>query len=181
MSHDRRPAMRLRPLLNGFAQDEEPPPEMASDVWVGDQVLIGGGTTIGDGAILDHQVIVESDVQFGRRSLACYRAQICAGAIIGDGCVVGGFIGERSQLGDNCRVFGALVHRHPRECGGWDDEDAMVEGPILGVGVFVAFGAVVVGNIKIGDGAYIGANAVVTKDVPPGRTIGPAQVWGGRR
>nr|WP_279379232.1 hypothetical protein [Sphingosinicella ginsenosidimutans] len=173
--------MRLRPLLDGRAQDAGVPPRIGSDVWVGDQVLIGGGTAIGDGAILDHHVILESDVLFGRRSLACYRAQICAGSIVGERCVIGGFIGERSTIGDNCRVFGALVHRHPRHWGGWDDDNEMADGPTLEAGVFVAFGAVLVGKITIGVNAYVGANAVVTQDVPPGNTIGPAQVWGCRR
>lgn len=39
--------------------------------------------------------------------------------------------------------------------------------PIIGCGVFIGAGAVMLGNIKIGDYSVIGANAVVTKDVPP--------------
>lgn len=40
--------------------------------------------------------------------------------------------------------------------------------PTLGNGVNVGAGAVIVGPIHIGDGAWIGANAVVLKDVPAG-------------
>lgn len=42
--------------------------------------------------------------------------------------------------------------------------------PVLGRGVFVGSGAKVIGPLKVGDGARIGANAVVLKDVPAGAT-----------
>ena len=32
-------------------------------------------------------------------------------------------------------------------------------------------GATILGNIKVGDGATVGSQAVVTKDVPPGMTV----------
>lgn len=43
--------------------------------------------------------------------------------------------------------------------------------PIIGNNVTISAGAVVIGNIKIGDNARIGANTTVTKDVPPGSII----------
>lgn len=42
----------------------------------------------------------------------------------------------------------------------------------LGSNVTVACGAVVVGDITVGDNSIIGANAVVTKDVAPGSVMG---------
>ena len=43
--------------------------------------------------------------------------------------------------------------------------------PVLGDEVFVGAGARVLGGITIGEGSKIGANAVVTKDVPPHSTV----------
>jgi serine O-acetyltransferase len=50
--------------------------------------------------------------------------------------------------------------------------------PRLGVGVNVGVGAVLLGPISIGDGASIGANAVVIHDVPAGCTVAgnPARI-----
>jgi serine O-acetyltransferase len=50
--------------------------------------------------------------------------------------------------------------------------------PVIGDNVYVGPGAKIIGRIAIGDGAAIGANAVVTKDIPPnGVAIGiPAKV-----
>jgi serine O-acetyltransferase len=54
--------------------------------------------------------------------------------------------------------------------------------PTLGDGVVVGAGAKILGAIAIGDGARVGANSVVVKDVPAGRTaIGiPARLVGGK-
>ena len=41
---------------------------------------------------------------------------------------------------------------------------------IIGDDVWIAEGATLLGGITVGDGAVIGAHAVVTKDVPP-RTV----------
>lgn len=47
-------------------------------------------------------------------------------------------------------------------------------GPTLGDGVKIFVGARVLGPVRIGDGARVGANCVVTQDVPPGVVLAPA-------
>lgn len=48
--------------------------------------------------------------------------------------------------------------------------DSPEDRPVLGDRVSVHAGAKVLGAVTVGDGARIGANAVVIKDVPPGAT-----------
>jgi len=43
--------------------------------------------------------------------------------------------------------------------------------PVIGNGVFIGAGAKIVGPVTIGDNARVGANAVVTKDVPAETTV----------
>ncbi|MGH7593275.1 MAG: serine O-acetyltransferase [Gemmatimonadales bacterium] len=43
--------------------------------------------------------------------------------------------------------------------------------PVLGNDIFIGAGAKVLGPVTVGDGARIGANAVVVKDVPPYSTV----------
>ena len=45
-----------------------------------------------------------------------------------------------------------------------------IEGPTIGRNVMIGTGSKVIGPIQIGNGARIGANAVVVSDVPDGAT-----------
>lgn len=50
--------------------------------------------------------------------------------------------------------------------------------PTIGNRCFIGAGAKIIGNIIIGDDVVIGANAVVTKDIPSGSVVGgvPAKI-----
>ena len=52
-----------------------------------------------------------------------------------------------------------------------------VRGPTIGADVSIGTGAKLIGPVRVGDGAQIGANAVVVSDVAPGTTVAgvPAQ------
>jgi serine O-acetyltransferase len=43
--------------------------------------------------------------------------------------------------------------------------------PSLGDRVYVGANASIIGGVRVGDGAKIGAGAVVVNDVPPGATV----------
>ncbi len=76
---------------------------------------------------------------------------------------MGVVIGETAELGDDCTLY------HGVTLGGttWNKGKRH---PTLGRGVVVGAGAKILGPITIGDGARVGSNAVVVKDVPAGAT-----------
>ncbi len=76
---------------------------------------------------------------------------------------MGVVIGETAEIGDDCTLY------HGVTLGGtsWNKGKRH---PTLGNGVVIGAGAKVLGPIVVGDGARIGSNAVVVKDVPPGAT-----------
>jgi len=75
--------------------------------------------------------------------------------------------------------IGANLWVHQGVTVGWDYQGD--RRPIIGDNVFIGAGAKVLGAITVGDGARIGANAVVVCDVPAGATaVGiPARITGG--
>lgn len=94
--------------------------------------------------------------------------EIHPGAKIGRRCFIdhgmGIVIGETTEIGDDCTIYqGATL--------GGTGKDSGKRHPTLGNGVMVSSGAKVLGPIKIGDGARIGAGSVVLKEVPPGSTV----------
>jgi acetyltransferase-like isoleucine patch superfamily enzyme len=132
---------------------------------LGAHVRILRGTRIGDRTSIDGGCTVEQNVDIGKACFLTYHAFVCNSAKIGDECVVGGFVGERSRIGDHSRIFGQLVHRQENPSAGWDDADEPA--PTLDHHAFVAFGAVVAGGVQIGKRSFVCAGAVVTKDVAP--------------
>jgi serine O-acetyltransferase len=72
--------------------------------------------------------------------------------------------------------IGANAYVHQGVTIGWDYRGDRL--PRIGDNVFIGAGAKVLGAVTVGDGARIGANAVVLCDVPPGATaVGvPARV-----
>ncbi|MFA7239474.1 MAG: serine O-acetyltransferase [Sulfuricellaceae bacterium] len=87
---------------------------------------------------------------------------------------MGVVIGETAEIGDDCTLY------HGVTLGGtsWNRGKRH---PTLGRGVVVGAGAKILGPITIGEGAKIGSNAVVVRDVPPGATaVGiPARILDG--
>ena len=55
-----------------------------------------------------------------------------------------------------------------------------IKAPVLGNGVRVSAGAKVIGGVRLGDNCIVGANAVVTKDIPAEEILGGSR-WAHRR
>jgi serine O-acetyltransferase len=94
--------------------------------------------------------------------------EIHPGAEIGDRFFIdhgmGVVIGETTIIGDDVLLYQGVT------LGGTGLEKGKRH-PTIGSNVVVGTGAKILGNITIGDNSYIGANAVVIKDVPPNSTV----------
>lgn len=77
---------------------------------------------------------------------------------------MGVVIGETSHVGNDCTMY------HGVTLGGTTWQPGKRH-PTLGNDVVIGAGAKILGPIIIGNGARIGSNAVVVKEVPPGATV----------
>ena len=127
-------------------------------------------------ALVWHRAVVHRLWRAGMRWLARWLAhwgrfatgiEIHPGAQIGRRVFIdhgmGVVIGETAEIGDDTTLY------HGVTLGGtsWNKGKRH---PTLGRGVVIGAGAKVLGPIRVGDGAKIGSNAVVVRDVPPAAT-----------
>ncbi|MEW6042085.1 MAG: serine O-acetyltransferase [Elusimicrobiota bacterium] len=77
---------------------------------------------------------------------------------------MGVVIGETTEIGDNCLMYQGSV------LGGTSLEKKKRH-PTLGNNVVIGAGATVLGPVKLGDGARIGAGSVVVRDVPVNASV----------
>ena len=78
---------------------------------------------------------------------------------------MGVVMGETAEVGDDCTIYQGVT------LGGTQLYRGAKRHPTLGKGVVVGAGAKILGGFTVGDGAKIGSNAVVVKEVPAGATV----------
>ncbi len=94
--------------------------------------------------------------------------EIHPGATLGRRIVIdhgmGVVIGETAILGDDVLLF------HGVTLGGLSSQKGAKRHPTVGSHVLLGAGSTILGNITIGEGAKVGAHALVLHDVPSGAT-----------
>lgn len=67
----------------------------------------------------------------------------------------------KAVIGEDCKIFQGVTIGSK-----WSKASCLGEAPRIGNNVMIGAGAVILGNITIGDDSIIGANAVVTHSIP---------------
>ena len=98
--------------------------------------------------------IVDEGAQIGEGSRVWHFVHVCGEAQIGKGVSLGQnvFVGNRVKIGDNCKIQNNVSV--------YDKDTLVKKGASLGANCTIVCG------ITIGEYAFIGAGAVVNKDVP---------------
>jgi acetyltransferase-like isoleucine patch superfamily enzyme len=123
-------------------------------VILGDQSCVRERVTIGDDVVLGRGSLVENDTTIGSMTRIQAEAYITA----------------YSTLEEHVFVAPCVVTTNDNYMGRTEQRRDVMKGPTIRRGARVGGGAVLCPGIEIGEEAFVGAGAVVTKDVPP-RTI----------
>ena len=80
-------------------------------------------------------------------------------------------VGPNVQIGKNCTMLPGVVFGHKTE----EPDDSPL---IVGDNCYFGLGCKIFGSVRIGNNVTVGANAVVTKDIPDNAVVGgvPAKV-----
>lgn len=102
------------------------------------------------------------------RTMRRYGCEISPDAEIGAGLrlchPIGIIIGDGVRIGRNVTIYQNVTLGRPQH--------KVHQYPTVNDDVTIYAGAVIVGGVTVGRGAVIAANAVVTKDIPPGAVYG---------
>ena len=135
---------------------------------------IGARGIIGDQACLRERVTIGDDVVVGRGSL------VENDTTIGDLTKIqaGAYITAYSTLEDNVFIAPCVVTTNDNFMGRTEERKALMKGPTIRRGARIGGGAILCPGVEVGEEAFVGAGAVVTKDVPARKVVvgNPARV-----
>jgi acetyltransferase-like isoleucine patch superfamily enzyme len=143
------------------------PYRIMQDVELGERVRVFSfvnlyGCRIGDETVIGPFVEIQSAVTIGKRCKIQSHTFICSGVAIEDEVFVGhgvSFVNDKRPRATT--TDGALQRAHD-----WELLPVVVERRAS-----IGSGALVLGGVRIGEGALVGAGAVVTRDVEAGAVV----------
>ena len=155
-------------------------------------------TVIGDGTIVSTGAIVFAGSRIGARVILGDQSCVRERVVIGDDVVLGrgslvendttigaltkiqaeAYITAYSTLEENVFIAPCVVTTNDNYMGRTEARHAAIKGPTIRRGARVGGGAILCPGIEVGEEAFVGAGAVVTKDVPPRMLVvgNPARV-----
>ena len=149
------------------APANDAPYRLINDVTFGEGVVVHPftnlyGCSVGDETRIGPFVEVQRGASIGARCKIQSHTFVCDGVTIEDEVFVGHgvmFINDKSP---RATTEGGELQT---------DEDWMLLPTVVERRAAIGSGAVLLGGVRVGSGALIGAGAVVTKDVPPGAVV----------
>jgi acetyltransferase-like isoleucine patch superfamily enzyme len=135
---------------------------------------IGARVIVGDGACVRERCEIGDDVVIGRGSLVENDTTVGARTKI----QAHAYVTAYSTLEDDVFIAPCVVTTNDNFMGRTERRHELVKGPTIRRGARVGGGAVLCPGVEIGEEAYVGAAAVVTKDVPARAVVvgNPARV-----
>jgi acetyltransferase-like isoleucine patch superfamily enzyme len=153
---------------------------------------IGDGTVVSTGAIVFAGSTIGANCIVGDQSCIRERVELSDGCVLGRGSLIendttvgegtriqaGAYITAYSTLEADVFIAPCVVTTNDNFMGRTEQRKALMKGPTIRRGARVGGGAILCPAVEIGEEAFVGAGAVVTKDVPARKLVvgSPARV-----
>jgi acetyltransferase-like isoleucine patch superfamily enzyme len=161
-------------------RDPLPPAEIGDGAVTSTGAVVFAGSTIGARVILGDQSCVRERVTVGDDVV------IGRGALVENDTTIGGltkiqanaYITAYSTLEEHVFIAPCVVTTNDNWMGRTEQRFGNIKGPTIRRGARVGGGAILCPQVEIGEEAFVGAGAVVTKDVPARSVVvgNPARV-----
>jgi acetyltransferase-like isoleucine patch superfamily enzyme len=125
--------------------------KLGARVIVGDGARVRERCAIGDDVVIGSGSLIENDTTVGELTKIQAEAYITA----------------YSTLEDNVFIAPCVVTTNDNFMGRTEKRRELIKGPTIRRGARIGGGAILCPGVEIGEEAFVGAGAVVTKDVPP--------------
>ena len=146
---------------------------------------LGAGTVVSTGAVVFAGTRVGARVVLGDQTCVRERCEIGDDVVLGRGSLiendtsVGGltkiqahaYITAYSTLEDNVFIAPCVATTNDNYMGRTEKRHELVKGPTIRRGARVGGAAVLLPGIEVGEEAFVGAGAVVLRDVEPGTVV----------
>ena len=135
---------------------------------------IGANCIVGDQSCIRERVTMADDCVLGRGSLIENDTTVGAGTRI----QAEAYVTAYSTLEEDVFIAPCVVTTNDNFMGRTERRRELMKGPTIRRSARIGGGAVLCPGIEVGEEAFVGAGAVVTKDVPPGVVVvgSPARV-----
>ena len=159
----------------------EPGVQLLGKTRIGAQCIIGTGSVLSDAVLADHVLVkpysIVSASHLSRGVQVGPFAHLRDGARLEDNARVGNFVEvKKSVLGEGVKSMHLTYLGDARVGSGSNigagtitcNYDGVHKNPTtIGKRVFIGSDTALVAPVRVGDGAYVGAGSVITKNVPP--------------
>jgi acetyltransferase-like isoleucine patch superfamily enzyme len=135
---------------------------------------IGASCIVGDQSCIRERVVMADNCILGRGSLIENDTTVGAGTRI----QAEAYITAYSTLEEDVFIAPCVVTTNDNFMGRTEKRKSLMKGPTIRRGARVGGGAILLPGVEVGEEAFVGAGAVVTKDVPPRKLVvgAPARV-----
>jgi acetyltransferase-like isoleucine patch superfamily enzyme len=157
-----------------------PPTEIGDGTVVSTGAIVFAGSTIGAGCILGDQSCVRERVRIGDDVVVGRGSLVENDTAIGRGTRIQAeaYVTAYSTLEEDVFIAPCVVTTNDNFMGRTERRTALMKGPTIRRGARVGGGAILCPGVEVGEEAFVGAGAVVIRDVPPRMVVvgNPARV-----